>query len=87
VPLAKNAPHGAYLRHQLVKIYTLVGEPEKALDVLEPLLGIPYDLSPGWLSIDPTFDPLRANPRFQRLMAGGTPDSGSLAARRDAWRE
>jgi hypothetical protein len=29
-----------------------------------------YRLSPGWLRIDPTFAPLRGNPRFQRLAAG-----------------
>jgi hypothetical protein len=49
----------------------LSGEPERALDQLEPLLKIPYDLSPGWLKIDPNFDPLRKNPRFQKLVAGG----------------
>jgi hypothetical protein len=27
-------------------------------------------LSLGWLEIGPNFDPLRGNPRFQRLMAG-----------------
>jgi hypothetical protein len=69
-PVAKDAVNGAYLQLQLVKIYTLVGEPEKALDQLEPLLKIPFYLSPGWLKIDPNFDPLRENPRFQRLVAG-----------------
>jgi hypothetical protein len=47
-----------------------VGEPEKAVDRLEPLLEIPYVLSPGYLRIDPAFAPLRGHPRFQRLVAG-----------------
>jgi hypothetical protein len=33
------------------------------------LLRVPYYLSPGWLRIDPTFDPLRKNSRFQKLVA------------------
>ena len=69
-PVSKNAFLGPYYQHQLVRIYILVGEPERALDQLEPLLKIPYALSPGWLRIDPNFDPLRGNPRFQKLAAG-----------------
>ena len=60
MPISRDAFGGAYNQHQLVRIYLLVGEPEKALDQLEPLLKIPYYLSPGWLKIDPTFAPLRA---------------------------
>jgi TolB-like protein/Flp pilus assembly protein TadD len=70
-PVSKDGLRGPYYQHQLVRIYMLVGEPEKALDQLEPLLKIPYYLSPGWLKIDPNFDPLRKNPRFQKLVAGG----------------
>jgi serine/threonine-protein kinase len=69
-PIKSDAFMGPYLQHQLVRIYILVGEPEKALDRLEPLLDIPYNLSPGWLRIDPNFDPIRKHPRFQRLMEG-----------------
>jgi Flp pilus assembly protein TadD len=70
LPIEKDAVTAPYIQHQLARIYILLGEPEKALDQLEPLLKIPYYLSPGWLKIDPTFDPLRKNPRFQKLISG-----------------
>jgi tetratricopeptide (TPR) repeat protein len=69
-PISRDAYFGPYVQHQLARIYLLVGEPEKALDQLEPLLKVPYTLSPGWLRIDPNFDPLRGNPRFARLVNG-----------------
>jgi TolB-like protein/Flp pilus assembly protein TadD len=69
LPISRDALTGPYLQHQLARIYLLTGESEKALDELEPLLKIPYYLSPGWLRIDPTFAPLKGNPRFERLLA------------------
>jgi hypothetical protein len=36
--------------------------------MLEPLLKVPYYLSPGWLAIDPNFAPLKGNPRFEKLL-------------------
>ena len=69
-PISQDAYGGPYDQLQLARIYLLVGEPEKALDQLEPLLRMPYYLSPGWLRIDPTFDPLRSNPRFKKLVEG-----------------
>jgi serine/threonine-protein kinase len=70
VPMSRDAFSAGYLQHQLVRIYLLVGEPEKALDRLELLLRVPYQLSPGRLRIDPTFRPLNGNPRFERLVSG-----------------
>ena len=57
-----------YLKQQLARIYLLAGRQDKAIDLLESLIRVPHTLSAGWLRIDPTWDPLRANPRFQRLV-------------------
>jgi len=66
-PPSKDAYFGPYRQHQLVRIHLLLGQNDAALDLLEPLLRIPYHLTPAWLRIDPTFAPLRGHPRFDRL--------------------
>ncbi len=67
-PVTEDAAEGPYLQHQLARIYLLLGEQEKALDRLEPLMRLNYYVSPAWLRIDPAFNPLRGNPRFERLI-------------------
>jgi serine/threonine-protein kinase len=71
-PISRDAFVGPYMQLQLARIYLVVGEPEKSLDQLEALLKVPYYMSPEWLKIDPNFAPLRANPRFVRLIHGTT---------------
>ena len=71
-PVSKDKLYAPFSQHQLALIYTRVGESERALEQLEPLLKMPYFLSQGWLKIDPSFDRLRKNPRFQKLVAGRT---------------
>jgi tetratricopeptide (TPR) repeat protein len=65
---ARDATTDPYYQHVLTRIYVLCGEQEKAIDLLEHLLKVPYDLSPKWLRIDPNFAPLKGNPRFERLV-------------------
>jgi hypothetical protein len=57
-----------------------IGEPNRAIAALEKLLSIPYTglradvpLTRAVLQLDPMFDPLRNDPRFQKLVASPTP--------------
>jgi TolB-like protein len=71
-PFRGRVIEGPYVRHAFAEIYLLLDESEKALDQLEPVLKVPYWVSPGWLRIDPIFAPLRGNQRFERLVRGGS---------------
>jgi TolB-like protein/tetratricopeptide (TPR) repeat protein len=52
----------------LAHIYTILGENEAALERLEHLLSNPSYISPPFLRMDPRWDPLRDDPRFQALL-------------------
>jgi tetratricopeptide (TPR) repeat protein len=67
-PISRDHLNGPYYQQIMARVYLIVGEKEKALDMLEPLLSMPYFLSPAWLRIDPTFQELKGNPRYDRLL-------------------
>jgi serine/threonine-protein kinase len=67
-PLAKDQFQGTNLYVSRAINLMRIGEIEAAIDQLEQLLKIPSVLSPNVLRLDPTFTPLRGNPRFQRLI-------------------
>jgi serine/threonine-protein kinase len=69
MPVSRDYSTGTYLQYQLARIYVVLGEPERALDQLEPLLRRPSPYSPAGFRINPDLAPLRGNPRFERLTA------------------
>jgi TolB-like protein/Tfp pilus assembly protein PilF len=71
LPPAKNALDGVWLMTNLARIYALTGENDLALEQLEVLskrasawLGLSY----GELRLNPDWDPLRGDPRFEKLV-------------------
>jgi serine/threonine-protein kinase len=71
LPVEKEAWRGSYRLISLATVYTMAGEHEQALDVLERLVSIPADFSARLLTLDPTWKPLRGNARFQKLLGPG----------------
>ena len=69
MPISRDGYLGPYVQLQLARIYLLTGEPDRAMDQLEPLLSIPFYLTPAWLRNDPAFKPLRERPRFRTLVS------------------
>jgi TolB-like protein/Tfp pilus assembly protein PilF/predicted Ser/Thr protein kinase len=68
LPASKDAIVGPDLECMLAYIYARIGEKEKALDLLEKHVGQPAVLPIGELKLDPNWDLLRSEPRFQRLL-------------------
>jgi tetratricopeptide (TPR) repeat protein len=81
VPIEKDAVFGPIPLEILARVAAQMGEPNRAIAALEKLLSIPYGnplpLTPALLRLDPMFDPLRNDPRFQKLVASPTPKKAS----------
>ncbi len=69
LPISKEAWRGSYRFFDLAHIYVMVGEQKLALDAIEELLEKPTDvLSIELLKHDPTWDLLRENQHFQKIL-------------------
>ena len=81
-PIEKDALDGPIPIEILARVAARVGEPDRAITALQKLLSIPYNgalaaapLTPALLRLDPMFDPLRKDPRFQKLAASPAPQT------------
>jgi TolB-like protein/Flp pilus assembly protein TadD len=68
VPESRDAFEGPQATAALAEIYASVGEYDEALRLLDHLLKVPNGLTAATLKLDPVWDPLRKDPRFQALI-------------------
>ena len=68
LPESKDAMDSPILLTSMARIHAITGDLEKAIDLLQHLLQIPAGLTVHEIRMDPTWDVLRENPRFQTLI-------------------
>ena len=71
LPISLDAFAGVGPLTGLLQVYIMVGKYDAALDKLEYLMSLhaPKFITAPILRLNPIFDPLRSNPRFQALLA------------------
>jgi TolB-like protein/Flp pilus assembly protein TadD len=83
-PESQNAFHGAKHAASLALVYSLVGETDQAITLIERLLStpgpvecsdFPFNMTLADLRLRWEWDPLRSNPRFQKILAGPEPET------------
>ena len=75
-PTSKDARDGPGMEEHMAAIYVLLGDADHAIPILKRLLQIPYDrvpITPALLRLDPGWDQIRNDPRFQKLAQSEAP--------------
>jgi len=70
-PTSEDPFGGPQEEDRMARIYALLGDADHAIPILKRLLQIPYGgamfLTPATLRLDPIWDQIRNDPRFQKL--------------------
>jgi serine/threonine protein kinase/Tfp pilus assembly protein PilF len=75
LPVTKDSINGEIIIENSALTYAWVGENDAALVELETAARLPGGLSYGYLRLHPMWDPLRGDPRFEKIVASLAPDA------------
>lgn len=75
LPLSREPTSGLRPLHDLARIYAAVGENDRALDILRSYAQDNIFTDYGQLKLEPDWDPLRGDPRFEKILAALAPKS------------
>ncbi len=75
LPVAKDALDGPDILYFYAVICAWTGERDLAIEQLQTLAKIPAGTSYGELRLNPYWDPLRGDPRFEKIVASLAPKS------------
>jgi serine/threonine protein kinase/tetratricopeptide (TPR) repeat protein len=74
LPISKDAVDGPQLMEHLAVVYAWTNECDLAFQVLDPLAKTPNGIYYGPMKLDPRWEPLRADPRLDKLLAELAPE-------------
>lgn len=70
LPVSADAMGGPDVLYEAAAVFARIGRAERALELLEELMSIPSGYTGRYIALDPSFDPIRGEPRFSAVVAG-----------------
>ena len=68
MPVSKDIYDGALVLEGLAQVYTWTNEPDRAIELLQKLVTMPGYTNYARLKLDPMWNPLRGDPRFEKIV-------------------
>jgi TolB-like protein/Tfp pilus assembly protein PilF len=77
MPVSKDIYDGALVLEGLAQVYTWTNEPDRAIELLQKLAAMPGYVNYARLKLHPIWNPLRGDPRFQKIVNSLAPKDQS----------
>ncbi|MGZ5003581.1 MAG: tetratricopeptide repeat protein [Chthoniobacterales bacterium] len=77
MPVSKDVYDGALVLEGLAQVYTWANEPDRAIELLQKLVAMPSYVNYARLKLHPMWNPLRGDPRFEKIVNSLAPKDQS----------